>query len=301
MPTSSSTPAAGSPGWRRRPELGADTRKGYVSRTYRRLVGAAPGPLTSPVAWSGTFSGYDSYVFPHEHGHVSAVMIRPTADAGLGAYRHLDAFNAACRPPNPATDLCHGVHGYDRVAGVAPAEPLARDVYETGWRPPTAEGPTRHHIVALAEAAQDGSVTPANAAGDAPDGATSHNGSRWKNASTSHSQHGGLRRDRLLPTRSESTERAAPAIRKRGTLPDRSIWDRRVPYPIPQPPVVTATNVVVCAAAVAGRVSEAIGANIEVLGHECGHHTLTVLRKGRQAGHHAAGATCRSNDRPGDR
>ena len=36
-------------------------------------------------------------------------------------------------------------------ASLAPAEGLARAVYETGWRPPTAEGPTRDELVALAE------------------------------------------------------------------------------------------------------------------------------------------------------
>ncbi len=79
------------------PELGGDTGMAYVSRTYRRARGAAAGPLIRPFAWSGMFHGYDSYVFPHEHGHVSAVIIRPTADAGLGVLRHLSAFEAASR------------------------------------------------------------------------------------------------------------------------------------------------------------------------------------------------------------
>jgi 2-polyprenyl-6-methoxyphenol hydroxylase-like FAD-dependent oxidoreductase len=79
------------------PTIGADTGMAYVSRTYRRHPDAAPGPLTRPFAWSGMFRGYDSYVFPHERGHVSAVIIRPTADAGLGVLRHLGAFEAACR------------------------------------------------------------------------------------------------------------------------------------------------------------------------------------------------------------
>ncbi len=79
------------------PELGDDAGMAYVSRTYRRRSGAAAGPMNGPVAWSANFHGYDSYVFPHERGHVSAVIIRPTADAGLGALRHLDAFDAATR------------------------------------------------------------------------------------------------------------------------------------------------------------------------------------------------------------
>ena len=53
--------------------------------------------MVRPFAWSGLFHGYDSYVFPHEHGHISVVLIRPTADAEFGVLRHLDAFEAACR------------------------------------------------------------------------------------------------------------------------------------------------------------------------------------------------------------
>jgi flavin-dependent dehydrogenase len=79
------------------PELGGDVGMAYVSRTYRRHAEAPPGPMRGPVAWNGMFRGYDSYVFKHERGHLSAVIIRPTADASLGVLRHLEAFEAACR------------------------------------------------------------------------------------------------------------------------------------------------------------------------------------------------------------
>jgi integrase/recombinase XerD len=49
------------------------------------------------------------------------------------------------------------------------------------------------------------------------------------------------------------------------------------------------------------RVSEAIGVSIENLGMERGHRTLTVVRKGRQAGDDAAGSTGRPRPRLGDR
>jgi hypothetical protein len=34
-------------------------------------------------------------------------------------------------------------------SSLAPAEPLARGVYESGWRPPSSDGPTRDDLVAL--------------------------------------------------------------------------------------------------------------------------------------------------------
>ena len=79
------------------PLFGGDTGMAYVSRTFQRQAGAPPGPLVSPLAWSGQFLGYDGYAFPHEHDHLSVVLIRPTADQDLGVLRHLDAFEAACR------------------------------------------------------------------------------------------------------------------------------------------------------------------------------------------------------------
>ena len=44
--------------------------------------------MTGPVAWSAMLRGYDTYVFPHDRGHISAVIIRPTADPALGGLRH---------------------------------------------------------------------------------------------------------------------------------------------------------------------------------------------------------------------
>jgi 2-polyprenyl-6-methoxyphenol hydroxylase-like FAD-dependent oxidoreductase len=78
-------------------DIGGDTGMAYVTRTYRRHHGTGLGPMTSPVAWTGIFDGYQVYVFPHEHGHFSAVVIRPTADVDLGALRYPGAFDAACR------------------------------------------------------------------------------------------------------------------------------------------------------------------------------------------------------------
>jgi 2-polyprenyl-6-methoxyphenol hydroxylase-like FAD-dependent oxidoreductase len=78
-------------------DLGADTGMAYVTRTYRRHRRAGLGPMSSPVAWTGLFDGYHVYVFPHDHGHFSVVIVRPTADDDLTLLRHPDAFDTACR------------------------------------------------------------------------------------------------------------------------------------------------------------------------------------------------------------
>ena len=78
-------------------DVAGDTGMAYVTRTFRRHRGAGHGPMTSPVAWTGVFDGYQVYVFPHEHGHFSVVIIRPTADHRLTLLRHVEAFDTACR------------------------------------------------------------------------------------------------------------------------------------------------------------------------------------------------------------
>jgi len=78
-------------------DVASDTGIAYVTRTYRRHDGAGLGPMTSPVAWAGIFDGYLVLVFPHERGHFSVVIVRPTADGPLTLLRHVEAFDAACR------------------------------------------------------------------------------------------------------------------------------------------------------------------------------------------------------------
>lgn len=261
--------------------LGADCGIAYVNRSYRRHEGTELGPLTTVVAWGGSFDGFHAMVFPHDHRYFSVVLVRPTTDAGLRQLLHREAFEAACRAipavaewtdpsrSEPSGDVLPGVHlrnayrhqshlpglvavgdsvattaptagrgmalasmqieallrlldgGADLVtiaepfgiwcdaqvrpwvedhlatdgetvrrwhgadidltrpltstaildaapaeprivpyiggyasmtalpASLAPAEPLARAVYRSGWRPQLAEGPTRHKLVAL--------------------------------------------------------------------------------------------------------------------------------------------------------
>jgi 2-polyprenyl-6-methoxyphenol hydroxylase-like FAD-dependent oxidoreductase len=78
-------------------DLAGDTGMAYVTRTYRRQRGAGHGPMITPVAWTGRFDGYQTYVFPHERGHFSVVLVRPTADEQLSVFRHGNAFEAVCR------------------------------------------------------------------------------------------------------------------------------------------------------------------------------------------------------------
>ena len=77
--------------------VGGPCGMAYVDRQYRLRDGAEFGPLSNPLAWQGNFDGYQVLVFPHEQGHFSAVLIRPTADAALKDLRHEAAFEAACR------------------------------------------------------------------------------------------------------------------------------------------------------------------------------------------------------------
>ena len=101
-------------------DIGGDTGMAYVSRTYRRRPGAPAGPMNGPAAWSAALRGYDAYVFPHERGHASAVVVRPTADAALGVLRHTAAFDAARRAiPGLAawTDPRHATPTSDVMVG----------------------------------------------------------------------------------------------------------------------------------------------------------------------------------------
>jgi 2-polyprenyl-6-methoxyphenol hydroxylase-like FAD-dependent oxidoreductase len=80
-----------------RADLDGDCGLAYVDRTYRLRDGAEPGPLLNPMAYLADLVGYQCLLFPHEHGHFSVVLIRPTADVELGALRHEAVFDAACR------------------------------------------------------------------------------------------------------------------------------------------------------------------------------------------------------------
>ena len=78
-------------------EIGGECGLAYVDRRYRLRQGAEPGPLTQPYVWGGSFDGFDAMVFPHERGHFSVVIVRPTSDHALKQLRHRELFESACR------------------------------------------------------------------------------------------------------------------------------------------------------------------------------------------------------------
>ena len=110
-------------------ELGGDCGIAYVNRCYRLHDGAALGPLTMPIAWGGTFAGYHAMVFPHEHGHFSVVVVRPTADIALQQLRHRGTRSKRRAEPSPPavwTDPDRAVPTTDRARRRPPAQRLPR-------------------------------------------------------------------------------------------------------------------------------------------------------------------------------
>jgi 2-polyprenyl-6-methoxyphenol hydroxylase-like FAD-dependent oxidoreductase len=77
-------------------DLDGDCGLAYVDRAYRLRPGAEPGPMNSPFGYVADFEGYQCLLFPHEAGHFSVVLVRPTADAALKELRCEAAFDAAC-------------------------------------------------------------------------------------------------------------------------------------------------------------------------------------------------------------
>lgn len=74
--------------------IGGPCGQAYVDRVYRLRPGVTPGPMSSPIAWSGEYDGYLCLLFPHERGLYSVVLIRRADDPALRDLRHEAAFNA---------------------------------------------------------------------------------------------------------------------------------------------------------------------------------------------------------------
>ena len=79
------------------PELDGECGLAYVDRAYMLRPEAEPGPMNAPVGFIGDYDGYQCLIFPHERGHFSVVIVRPTHVPELKALRHVQAFDAAAR------------------------------------------------------------------------------------------------------------------------------------------------------------------------------------------------------------
>ena len=107
--------------------LGGPCGMAYVDRQYRLLDPAERGPLTNPLAWQADLDGWQVLVFPHEQGHFSVVLIRPTADAALKDLRDAAAFEAVCRSV-PGLAAWTDPERAEPVTDVLPGGPL-RNAY----------------------------------------------------------------------------------------------------------------------------------------------------------------------------
>ncbi|MEP6851615.1 MAG: FAD-dependent monooxygenase [bacterium] len=81
----------------RAPAVGGSCGVAYISRTYRLRRGAEPGPFNAPVGLIGSYDGYRAFVFAHEHGNFSTLIMRLTTDAELARLRSSVAYDAATR------------------------------------------------------------------------------------------------------------------------------------------------------------------------------------------------------------
>jgi 2-polyprenyl-6-methoxyphenol hydroxylase-like FAD-dependent oxidoreductase len=76
---------------------GGDCGFAFVSRQYRLCPGADPGPMNAPIGYAATHHGYLAFVFTHELGTFSTLILRATADGELAALRDEATFEAAAR------------------------------------------------------------------------------------------------------------------------------------------------------------------------------------------------------------
>lgn len=79
------------------PELEGDCGLAYVDRAYRLRDADDIGPMTNPLGYIADFDGYQCLLFPHERGHFSVVLVRPTHDRELKALRFESVWDTACR------------------------------------------------------------------------------------------------------------------------------------------------------------------------------------------------------------
>jgi 2-polyprenyl-6-methoxyphenol hydroxylase-like FAD-dependent oxidoreductase len=76
---------------------GGDCGAVYVTRQYRLLDSADPGPMNSPIGLSLGFPGYWAIAFLHDNGAFSITFIHDGADKRLRLLRRDDVFDDAVR------------------------------------------------------------------------------------------------------------------------------------------------------------------------------------------------------------
>ena len=81
----------------RAPAQDGDCGVSYVSRQYRLLPGAEPGPMNFPLGQGDVYRGYQSIVFLHDNGVFSTAVVRASDDRALAALRLPEAYAAAVR------------------------------------------------------------------------------------------------------------------------------------------------------------------------------------------------------------
>lgn len=69
----------------------------YVTRQYRLVEAAAPGPVNSPIGLSLSLGGYFAVAFLHDGGNFSVTITHDGTDSRLHTLRHPDVFEAAVR------------------------------------------------------------------------------------------------------------------------------------------------------------------------------------------------------------
>ena len=126
--------------------------------------GADPATIAVPFgAWCDTF------IRPWVEDHLAidgeAVRLWQGADIDLTRPLTSAAIVAAAQADGRIAPHLGGFLAMTALpASLAPAEPLARAVYESGWRPPRSDGPTRDELVELLRAATTEPSTRADAA-----------------------------------------------------------------------------------------------------------------------------------------
>ena len=114
--------------------------------------GADPTTVATPFgAWC------DAWIRPWVEDHLAidgeSVRSWQGADIDLSGPLTSAAIVAAAQADVRIAPLLGGFVGMTELpTALAPAEPLARAVYESGWRAPLGEGPGRHELVDLLEA-----------------------------------------------------------------------------------------------------------------------------------------------------